>query len=216
MVDNVIDPETRLGVGLRVFGDYSLKVAAPDKLIVNLVGTRDLLSSDQITDWMRDQLLKVFRQAVVGHINAEAWPILGIAAHNADIEQEVIEGAGTVLAGYGLEVARMGNFTISIKPDDEQALKKYRRDVQYTKLAGSFQAAAAGEAMEGIGEGAAKGGGAGGPAVIGAGLNLGAGLVASAGTAQVKCPSCGTLNAATSRFCTNCGHGLTEQTASTP
>jgi len=112
----------------------------------------------------------------------------------------------------------MGNFTISIKPDDEEALKKYRRDVQYTKLAGSFQAAAAGEAMEGIGEGAAKGGGAGGAAVIGAGLNMGAGIVASSGSVQVKCLSCGTMNATTSRFCTNCGRALTgtEQTAGTP
>jgi len=218
MVDNVIDPETQLGVGLRVFGDYSLKVTAPDKLIVNLVGTRDLLSNDQITDWMRDQLLKVFRQAVVGHITAQAWPILGIAARNAEIEDEVIEGAGTALAGYGLQVARMGNFVISIKPDDESALKKYRRDVQYTKLAGSFQAAAAGEAVEGIGEGAAKGGGAGGAAVIGAGLNLGAGLVAASGSVQVRCASCGTMNATTSRFCSSCGHALTEteQTAGTP
>jgi membrane protease subunit (stomatin/prohibitin family) len=170
MVDNVVDPETQLAVGLRVFGDYSLRVVAPDKLIVNLVGTRELLSNDQITDWMRDQLLKVFRQEVVSHINAHAWPILGIAAHNAEIEQEVIEGAGAVVDGYGLQVARMGNFVISIKPDDEVALKKYRRDVQYTKLAGSFQAAAAGEAVEGIGEGAAKGGRAGAAAVLGAGL----------------------------------------------
>ena len=218
MVDNVIDPETQLGVGLRVFGDYSLKVSAPDRLIVNLVGTRDLLSNDQITNWMRDQLLKVFRQEVVTHITAQAWPILGIAARNAEIEDEVIDGAGTALADYGLQVARMGNFTITIKPDDEEALKKYRRDVQYTKLAGSFQAAAAGEAMEGIGEGAAKGGGAGGAAVIGAGLNMGAGIVASSGSVQVKCLSCGTMNATTSRFCTKCGRALTgtEQTAGTP
>jgi membrane protease subunit (stomatin/prohibitin family) len=207
MVDNVVDPETQLGVGLRVYGDYSLEVAAPDKLIVSLVGTRELRSNDQITDWVRDQLLKVFRQAVVQHINASAWPILGIAAHNAEIEDEVISGSGVVLNDYGLQVARMGNFVISIKPDDEQALKKYRRDVQYTKLAGSFQAAAAGEAVEGIGEGAAKGGGAGGAAMIGAGLGLGAGLVAPA-AAQVACPSCGVMNASASKFCSNCGHSL--------
>jgi membrane protease subunit (stomatin/prohibitin family) len=209
MVDNVIDPETQLGVGLRVFGDYSLKVTAPDRLIVNLVGTRDLLGNDKITDWMRDQLLKVFRQQVVTHITAQAWPILGIAGHNSDIEQEVIDGVEQVLDAYGLGLARMGNFTISIKPDDEEALKKYRRDVQYTKLAGSFQAAAAGEAVEGIGEGAAKGGGASGAAVIGAGLNLGAGIVTSGAGAQLACPSCGTVNATTSKFCTNCGHALT-------
>jgi membrane protease subunit (stomatin/prohibitin family) len=207
MVDNVVDPETQLGVGLRVYGDYSLKVVAPDKVIVNLVGTRELLSNDQITDWMRDQLLKVFRQEVVQHISATAWPILGIAAHNAEIEDEVISGSGVVLSDYGLQVARMGNFVISIKPDDEEALKKYRRDVQYTKLAGSFQAAAAGEAVEGIGEGAAKGGGAGGAAVIGAGLGLGAGLVAPV-AAQVACPSCGVMNASASKFCSNCGHSL--------
>ena len=99
-----------------------------------------------------------------------------------------------------------------------QKLKSFLQDVQYTKLAGSFQAAAAGEAMEGIGEGAAKGGGAGGAAVIGAGLNMGAGIVASSGSVQVKCLSCGTMNATTSRFCTNCGRALTgtEQTAGTP
>lgn len=207
MVDNVVDPETQLGVGLRVYGDYSLEVSAPDKLIVNLVGTRELLGNDQITDWMRDQLLKVFRQEVVGHINASAWPILGIAEHNAEIEDEVIDGARVVLSDYGVQVARMGNFVISIKPEDEDALKKYRRDVQYTKLAGSFQAAAAGEAVEGIGEGAAHGGGAGGAAVIGAGLNLGAGLVAG-GVAQLKCASCGAMNASGAKFCSSCGHAL--------
>ena len=207
MIDNVVDPETQLAVGLRAYGDYSLRVIAPDKLIVNLVGTRELLSNDQITDWMRDQLLKIFRQEVVQHISAQAWPILGIAGHNEEIEDEVISGSGVVLSDYGLQVARMGNFVISIKPDDEEALKKYRRDVQYTKLAGSFQAAAAGEAVEGIGEGAAKGGGAGGAAVIGAGLGLGAGLVAPA-TAQKACPTCGTINAAASKFCANCGHSL--------
>jgi membrane protease subunit (stomatin/prohibitin family) len=213
MVDNVLDPETQLAVGLRVFGDYSLKVTAPDRLIVNLVGTRSLTSNDQITDWMRDQLLKVFREDVISHINAQGWPILGIAAHNADIEQEVIARAQVVLDSYGLTVGRMGNFTISIKPDDEQSLKKYRRDVQYTKLAGSFQAAAAGEAMEGIGEGAAKGGGGGGPAIIGAGLNLGASMVNPAATAappevEVRCASCGTLNPESARFCGTCGHPL--------
>src|SRR5438105_24522 len=36
-VDNVADPETGLAVGLRVFGDYSLKVSDPTTLILNLV-----------------------------------------------------------------------------------------------------------------------------------------------------------------------------------
>src|SRR2546430_6150437 len=78
VVDNVIDSETQLAVGLRVFGEYSIRVADPQALILNLVGTRQLTSNDQITDWMREQLLKVFRQIVVDHIVADKWPILGI------------------------------------------------------------------------------------------------------------------------------------------
>jgi membrane protease subunit (stomatin/prohibitin family) len=206
MVDNVVDPETGLAVGLRVFGDYSLKVVAPDRLIVNLAGTRDLQSNDQITDWMRDQLLKVFRTDVVAHISNERWPILGIASQNAVIEQETLAAANKVLDGYGISVARMGNFVISIKADDEETLKKYRRDVQYTKLAGSFQSAAAGEALEGIGEGAAKGGEGTAPAVI-AGMGLAGTVIPVAGgaVAQVKCQRCGAMNAPSVKFCPNCG-----------
>jgi membrane protease subunit (stomatin/prohibitin family) len=213
MVDNVVDPETGLAVGLRVFGDYSLKVVAPDRLILNLVGTQDLRSNEQITDWMRDQLLKVFRTDVVAHITNEKWPILGIASQNAVIEQETLAAAAKVLDPYGISVARMGNFVISIRPEDEETLKKYRRDVQYTKLAGSFQGAAAGEAMEGIGEGAAKGGEGSAPAVI-AGMGL-AGAVFSAAKAAVTaaCPKCGAQVAAGAKFCPSCG---AEQPLATP
>jgi membrane protease subunit (stomatin/prohibitin family) len=207
MVDNVVDPETGLAVGLRVYGDYSLKVVAPDRLVVNLVGTQDLQSNDQITDWMRDQLLKVFRTDVVAHITAERWPILGIAAQNDVIEQETLAAAAKALDAYGLSVGRMGNFVISIKPEDEETLKKYRRDVQYTKLAGSFQGAAAGEAMEGIGEGAAKGGEGNAPAVI-AGMGMAGGIVQPASAPAVRttpCPKCGAPVAAGARFCSSCG-----------
>jgi membrane protease subunit (stomatin/prohibitin family) len=205
MVDNVVDSETGLAIGLRVFGDYSLKVVAPDRLIVNLVGTQNFQSNDQITDWMRDQLLKVFRTDVVTHISNERWPILGIASQNAQIEQEVLAAAAKVLDNYGISVARMGNFVISIKPEDEETLKKYRRDVQYTKLAGSFQGAAAGEAIEGIGEGAAKGGEGSAPAVV-AGMGLaGAVFTAANATRTAACPKCGTQVAAGAKFCPSCG-----------
>src|ERR1700687_5408567 len=48
MVDNVVDPETGLAIGLRVFGDYSLKVVGPDRLSVHLVSSQNLLSHDEM------------------------------------------------------------------------------------------------------------------------------------------------------------------------
>jgi membrane protease subunit (stomatin/prohibitin family) len=215
MIDNVVDPETSLAIGLRVFGDYSLRVVEPQSLIVNLVGTQNIQTNDQVTDWMRDQLLKVLRTDVTSHIVSQNWPILGIAAHTDEIERETLARVQSFVNTYGIQIMRMGNFTISIKEDDEEALKRYRRDVQYTKLAGGYQQYSVGQALQGVGEGAAKGGGEASPAILGIGLGLGQSVVGAAGQTvaagsqvQVRCGNCGTLNAEAAKFCSSCGQAL--------
>src|SRR5438874_11177621 len=67
VIDNVVDPETGLAIGLRVFGEYSLKAVEPQSLILNLVGTQNITTHDQVTDWMREQLLKGLRTDLTGH-----------------------------------------------------------------------------------------------------------------------------------------------------
>jgi membrane protease subunit (stomatin/prohibitin family) len=218
-------------VGLRVFGDYSLKVVDPAALIVNLAGTRNLAGNDAITDWMREQVLKVLRTGVTAQIVRNGWSVLGIAARTDDIEKETLSAVQAQVASYGVQIVRMGNFTISLDDKDEQTLKNYRRDVSYTRLAGSFTQYGAGEALRGIGEGAASGqGGAGNSALLGIGLGLGnivtgaaaqpaapapppppapaatpaAPAAAAPGTAHF-CSSCGTALAPGAHFCANCG-----------
>src|SRR5215472_11206066 len=214
MIDNVVDPETSLAVGLRVFGDYSLRVVEPQSLILNLVGTQNIQTNEQVTDWMREQLLKVLRTDVTTHIVAQNWPILGIAAHTDEIEQATLARVQSFVNTYGIQIVRLGNFTISIKEDDEEALKRYRRDLQYTKLAGGYQQYSVGQALQGVGEGAAQGGGGSNPAILGIGLGLGQQVaaagqtVAAGGQVQVRCGGCGTLNAESAKFCSNCGQGL--------
>jgi membrane protease subunit (stomatin/prohibitin family) len=109
---------------------------------------------------------------------------------------------------------RLGNFTISIKEDDEETLKRYRKDAQYSRLAGGFQQYSVGEALQGVGEGAAQGGGGSNPAVLGIGLGLGGMVtgagqtVAAGGQVQVRCGRCGTLNTESAKFCSSCGQTL--------
>jgi membrane protease subunit (stomatin/prohibitin family) len=213
-VDNVVDPETGIAVGLRVFGEYSLKAVEPQSLIVNLVGTQGLDTNDKVTDWMREQLLKVLRTDVVSHIVSQGWAILGITAHTEEIEQETITKVQNFINTYGLQIVRLGNFTISIKEEDEETLKNFRKDVQYTKLAGGFQQYGSGEAMLGVGKGAAEGGGALPPALLGVGLGMGGQIagagqqVAAGGAVQVRCGNCNTLNPESAKFCTSCGQAL--------
>ncbi len=214
-VDNVVDPDTGIAVGLRVFGEYSLKAVEPQSLILQLVGTQQLQSNDQITDWMREQLLKVLRTDVTSHIVSQGWPILGIAAHTEEVEQETIAKVQGLISTYGLQIVRLGNFTISIKEEDEATLKNFRKDVSYTKLAGGFQQYASGEAMLGVGQGAAQGGGALPPALLGLGLGMGQNIsgqqgqaVASGGSIQVRCGNCSALNPESAKFCASCGKAL--------
>src|SRR5467141_719790 len=62
-IDNVVDPQTNFGVGLRVFGEYSLKVVEPQSLIVNLVGTQNLSTnrSEEHTSELQSHLNLVCR-----------------------------------------------------------------------------------------------------------------------------------------------------------
>jgi len=221
----VLDPETSLAVGLRVFGDYSLKVVDASALIVNLVGSQNLSTNQEITDWMREMVLKSLRSEVVTQIVDGKWAILGIATHTDALEQATLAAVQQHVAPYGVSIARMGNFTVSLSDEDAETLKNYRRDVSYTKLAGSFTQYGAGEALRGIGEGAAKGEGSGNAALLGLGVGLSnvfagaattppaAGATpAPAAPAQAPtgttCPQCGTVAVPGAKFCANCGAAL--------
>ncbi len=233
-IDNIEDPETGLAVGLRVFGEYALAVSDPATLILTLVGTRQV-SNDLVTDWAREQILKVLRTGVVRKLTAEKWPVLGIAGRTADIETALLADVQTALAPYGVKITRLGNFTISLAPEDEQTLKGLRKDSAYTRLAGGFREYGVGAALKGIGEGAAAGGGN-GTAALGVGMGLG-GIVAGigmappgaapgagggpgyqptptggagppAGAGGVVCTNCHAPNAPGAKFCSSCGTAI--------
>jgi membrane protease subunit (stomatin/prohibitin family) len=230
-IDNIEDPETGLAVGLRVYGEYALTVSDPAAMILKLVGTRQA-SNELITDWAREQILKALRTSVVRKLTAERWPVLGIAARTADIEAALVADVQAPLTPYGLTVTRLGNVTISLKPEDEQTLKGLRKDTAYTRLAGGFREYGVGAALKGIGEGAAAGGGN-GVAALGVGMGLG-GIVAGLGIASpppganpgsappsgpvgpgpvgsaggTVCTSCHAPNAPEAKFCSSCGTTL--------
>src|SRR5258708_855148 len=103
-IDNVVDPDTGLAVGLRVFGEYSMKIVEPQSLILNLVGTQNLQTNDEITNWMREQLLKTLRTDVVSNVVQSGWAILGIASHTEEIEATTIDKVQANVNTYGCQI----------------------------------------------------------------------------------------------------------------
>jgi membrane protease subunit (stomatin/prohibitin family) len=171
------DPETGLGIGTMVYGDFSIKVSDPEKLVVGLVGMRKV-GNDEFLGWFKNQVLKVTRDRIAELIVKKKWPLLDVTsgAYTEEIEQEVIAGVKQHVDPYGVTVVRFGNFTISIKPEDEATLKKLSKDVAYSRLAGGFNQYAQGQAMLGAAEGMAKGGEGSGNALGGMGMGMGFGM----------------------------------------
>jgi membrane protease subunit (stomatin/prohibitin family) len=171
-LDEVQDPQTGLIVTLRAFGEYALRVVDPARLILNLVGTVDVTNNEAVTAWVTQQLLKCTRSGVTSQLMSGAWQILGLSMHRAEIEHGTLEESNTELASYGIAITRLGNLDINLDDDDNARLKKLAGDTAYSRLAGSYQAAAQAQMMQGAGEGMAQGGAAVSPVFLGAGLGL--------------------------------------------
>ena len=171
------DPETGLGIGTMVYGDFSVQVTDPEKLVTGLVGMRKV-SNDDFLGWFKNQVLKVTRDRIAELLVKKKWPLLDVTsgAYTEEIETEVIAGVKQHVDPYGVTVVRFGNFTISIKPEDEATLKKLSKDVAYSRLAGGFNQYAQGQAMLGAAEGMAKGGEGSGNALGGMGMGMGFGM----------------------------------------
>lgn len=177
-IGDVRDPETGLGIGTMVYGDFSLRVTDPEKLVVGLVGMGGG-GNQEFVNWFKNQVLKVTRDRIAELLVKKRWPLLDVTsgAYTEEIETEVISGLKPHVDGYGLTVVRMGNFHISIKEEDEATLKKLSKDVAYSRLAGGFQQYAQGQAMLGAAEGMAKGGGGGSDGALqGMGMGMGFGM----------------------------------------
>jgi membrane protease subunit (stomatin/prohibitin family) len=177
-IGDVRDPETGLGIGTMVYGDFSIRVTEPEKLVVGLVGM-GRSSNDEFLGWFKNQVLKVTKDRIAELLVKKRWALLDVTsgAYTEEIETEVISGVKPHIDTYGLTVVRLGNFHISIKEEDEATLKKFSKDMAYSRAAGGFQQYAQGQAMLGAAEGMAKGGGGGSDgALAGMGMGMGMGM----------------------------------------
>lgn len=237
-IGDVEDPKSGLAVGIRVHGDYSIRVEDTKK-VIDFFGLRSWSTDDEFEGWFRSQLLKVIRDKIAELVMKQNLPLLQVTsgALTEEIEQIVVEAVKPHLADYGMRVVRLGNFVVDMKEEDEKQLKALYKDAAQLRMMGgnmqNYQQFAAGKAMLGAAEGMAKGGGAGdggNPMLIGAGMGVGVGManmfnpgnqpqapqqqpqVPQGAVGQVTCPKC-SAKVAPGKFCAECGAALAEKKA---
>ncbi|MDQ1346791.1 MAG: hypothetical protein QG573_160, partial [Acidobacteriota bacterium] len=146
------------------FGTYAMRIADARTFFQNIVGTRGLTSTDEITGQLRSTILSRLSDALAESKIAA----LDLAAHYDELS---VAGRGVLspeFAGFGLELSRFFIENISLPEEVEKAIDQRSklgvlgdRMQQYTQL----------QAAEAIGTAAANPGG-----LAGAGVGLGAGV----------------------------------------
>jgi membrane protease subunit (stomatin/prohibitin family) len=175
-IGDVPDPQTKLRVRLMVHGEFSAKVIDPTKFVIGLVGQR-ATDNDAFLGWFKSQFQKTIKDGIAELIVKQDWPMMKVTsgAYTDEIEAATLAAVRKNIESYGVEIIRMGDFTISMDNADKERLDKLVERAAYINMTGGmagYQQLAQAEMMMGAAEGMKKGGDAGG-AMQGAGIGLG-------------------------------------------
>ena len=210
-------------VRLRAFGKYSFRVADPQLFVGSVVGTRGIVSTQSIGDFLRDIVVSRLNDLLGENLKT----VLDLPAYYDELAAGVKARVAEDFSKQGLELVDM--LISAITPPEEVqkkiderasmgALGDMDRYMRY-KAAESMQDAAkqpGGAAGAGMGLGMGFGFGQ----IMAEGIRGGGGQQGSqqgqgggGGAAQqgVPCPKCGTVNAPGAKFCSNCGAQSQEQ-----
>jgi membrane protease subunit (stomatin/prohibitin family) len=218
----LMDPVYNLGVPVRAFGSYSIKVKDARSLLLAAIGTWQAYTSAKIGEALRDlAILTKVQDFISETIYKQNITLLKIAT-----QLEEISAAGKAkltpdFESFGLELVRFVVESINLPEEDEsfKRLKKALADKAEIDIMGadSYKMKRTFDTME-------KAASADGGNMTGAGLGLGmgAGLGAmmpgmmkdamtqgqaapAAGGQKVICPSCKAENQPGAKFCGSCG-----------
>jgi membrane protease subunit (stomatin/prohibitin family) len=212
-------------VRLRAFGSFSYRVTDITAFVTQFVGTLNFATSEQISGWMKSQLVRALNDAL-GELKAKGLTVTDIPAQLDEMTVILLAKVKDDLLPYGVEVTRIGDLNINL-PEEVQKAVDERAKMGALGLTGAeaqraYMTMKAGELMGGAGAGLAKGGeGAGAAGVgVGVGAGMGAGMMipgmiaqamppaqaqAPAAQPQKQCGKCGSPAPLNAKFCPVCG-----------
>ena len=205
-----------LDVGVKCFGEYSIKVADPILFYTNVcANVSDSYKVSQIEDQMRSELLTALQPAFA-KISENGVRYSQLPAHTTELTQALNDELSAKWRNLrGIEIVSFGMSSIKANADDEERIKQLQVAATYQdpQAAAANLAAASADAMRDAANNAngALNGFVGLNAAQNAGgVNIGA-MYQNAAAAQAaapaadtwKCPKCGAES--TGNFCSNCG-----------
>ncbi|HEX8722047.1 MAG TPA: SPFH domain-containing protein [Pyrinomonadaceae bacterium] len=211
-------------VRLRAFGKYSFRVADPQLFVGSIVGTRGLVSTQQLGEYLRDIVVSRLNDLLGENLKT----VFDLPAYYDELAAGVKARVAEDFSKQGLELVDM---LISAITPPEEVQKKIDERAGMSALGdmGRYMQYKAAESMP---DAAKQPGGAAGTG-MGLGMGFGYGQVMAnaftggqqggggqqqqggggAAAQAVPCPKCQTPNAAGAKFCQSCGANVQAQAA---
>jgi membrane protease subunit (stomatin/prohibitin family) len=199
-------------VRLRAFGKYSFRVADPQLFVGSIVGTRGLVTTQSMGEYLRDIVVSRLNDLLGENLKT----VFDLPAYYDELAAGVKARVAEDFSKQGLELVDM---LISAITPPEEVQKKIDERASMSAL-GDMDKYMRYKAAESMQDAAKQPGGAAG-AGMGLGMGFGFGQIMADGirggqqggqgqvggaTAQGQpCPKCGTPNASGAKFCNNCG-----------
>lgn len=209
------DPEYG-ALRIRAFGNYTMRVADPVKMMREVSGTEDRYTVSQIEDQLRAAIISRFTDFLA----ESKVPFLDYAANLNEFSAALKPAVQPVFDDFGLALEQFFVVNVSVPPEVEEVLDRRAGMAAVGNLDDYTKFQVANSVSE-----FAQSGGEGG-SLAGAGVGAGVGMAvgnAMAGAMQgaksaddskaetkimVRCPECSELSPEDAKFCSNCGHQL--------
>lgn len=175
-----LDPSYKFPVGLRAFGNYSYRIKDAGNFFVNVVGSQNNFSADDL----RSVIVARLSQPLSDFLATSQFGYLDIDANREEIAEGVREKLTSVFAELGFEIT---DFRIEGTDFDADTLKRINRIADMSAEAQAAQAVgldyAKVQQLEALREAARnEGGGAGMGMGLGAGISFGQNIAQSMNT----------------------------------
>ncbi|MFB8281052.1 SPFH domain-containing protein [Nocardia colli] len=131
---DVVDPNSEQVVSLRVFGEFTTAVLDAGALVAAFGGGNPAGTITELRAWCSSMVFKALKVTVTKGIARGQWAVLELSAHALDIEALVVQHVDSVLGRYGLRIATLGYFDVTMAPQDAERLKQLALDVKYMRL----------------------------------------------------------------------------------
>jgi membrane protease subunit (stomatin/prohibitin family) len=157
-------------VRIRSFGQFAYKVTDPMLLITQFVGTKGMTESEEIVNWLKDQIVMILNNALGELKMQKGMGILDMPSYLQVIEQLCLAKLTSETENYGLQITKFAGLNLNL-PDEVQSAIDKRGAM--SALGVDYMQYQTGKTIEGIGIGASKGGDAANLAGLGVGIGAG-------------------------------------------